>query len=246
MVKLLKILQHASSLCHAVKLSTLLRNFCPRCILTFRNTSRIRTGFLTEQFWQAEMMWLRSSMSPFRSSFPRQEYAYKSIDCILNDNEAVQYPIEFLNFIQNPDFQAHNLILKVGAPIMLILNIDAPSLCNGTRFIVKKLMQHVIKAKVLTGCAKGEEVFIPRIPIILSDNTIQFKRMQFPLKLCFSMTINKSQGQSLGIAGIDLKTPCFSHGQLYVACSRVGKNENLFVHTLNGTVKNVVYHIALR
>ncbi|GFY57563.1 hypothetical protein TNIN_173681 [Trichonephila inaurata madagascariensis] len=88
----------------------------------------IRTGFLTEKFWQAEMMWLRSSMSPFRSSFPVQEYAYKSIDCILNDDEAVQYPIEFLNFIQTPDLQAHNLILKAGAPIMLIRNIDAPRL----------------------------------------------------------------------------------------------------------------------
>ncbi|GFQ68149.1 ATP-dependent DNA helicase [Trichonephila clavata] len=61
-----------------------------------------------------------------------QEYAYKSIDCILNDEEAVQYPIEFLNSIQTPDLQAHNLILKVGAPIMLIRNIDAPRLCNGT------------------------------------------------------------------------------------------------------------------
>ncbi|GFT69120.1 ATP-dependent DNA helicase [Trichonephila clavipes] len=39
------------------------------CILTFSKTSRIRTGFLTEKFWQAEMMWLRSSMSPFRGSF---------------------------------------------------------------------------------------------------------------------------------------------------------------------------------
>ncbi|GFU11741.1 hypothetical protein TNCV_2611301 [Trichonephila clavipes] len=45
---------------------------------------------------------------------------------------------------------------------------------------------------------------------------------------------------------IDLQTPCFSHGQLYVACSRVGREENLFVHTPNGTAKNVVYPIALR
>ncbi|GFY58241.1 ATP-dependent DNA helicase [Trichonephila inaurata madagascariensis] len=99
-----------------------------------------------------------------------------SIDCILNDDEAVQYPIQFLNSIQTPDLQAHNLILKVGAPIMLIRNIDAPRLCNGTRLIVKKLMQHVIQATVLTGCAKDEDVFIPRIHIIPSDNTIQFKR----------------------------------------------------------------------
>ncbi|GFX44715.1 ATP-dependent DNA helicase [Trichonephila clavipes] len=181
-----------------------------------------------------------------QKQLPGQEYACKSIDCILNDDEAVQYPIEFLNSIQTSDLQAHNLILKVGAPIILIRNIDAPRLCNGTRLIRKMLMQHVIQATVLTVCAKGEDVFIPRIPIIPSDNTIQFKRVQFPLKLCFFMTINKSQGQSLGIAGIDLQTPCFSHGQLYVACSRVSKEENLFVHTPNGTAKNVVYHIALK
>ncbi|GFX26534.1 hypothetical protein TNCV_4535461 [Trichonephila clavipes] len=45
---------------------------------------------------------------------------------------------------------------------------------------------------------------------------------------------------------IDLQTPCFSHGQLYAACSRVDREENLFAHTPNGTAKNVVYHIALR
>ncbi|GFS46450.1 ATP-dependent DNA helicase [Trichonephila inaurata madagascariensis] len=93
-----------------------------------------------------------------KKQLPGQEYAYKFIDCILNDDEAVQYPIEFLNSIQTPDLQAHNLILKVGAPIMLIRNIDAPRLCNDTRLIVKKLMQHVIQATVPTGCAKGRGV----------------------------------------------------------------------------------------
>ncbi|GFR02470.1 uncharacterized protein TNCT_385791 [Trichonephila clavata] len=83
-----------------------------------------------------------------QKQLPGQDYAYKSIDCILNDNEAVQYPIEFLNSIQTPDLQAHNLILKVGASIMLIRNIDAPCLYNGTRLIVKKLMQHVIQATI--------------------------------------------------------------------------------------------------
>lgn len=35
------------------------------------------------------------------------------------------------------------------------------------------------------------------------------------------MTVNKSQGQSLDLVGIDVKTSSFSHGQLYVALSRV-------------------------
>ncbi|GFQ94568.1 ATP-dependent DNA helicase [Trichonephila clavata] len=68
-----------------------------------------------------------------QKQLPGQEYAYKSIDCIFNDDEAVQYPTEFLNSIQTPDLQAHNF-LKVGAPkILLFRNIDAPRLCNGTR-----------------------------------------------------------------------------------------------------------------
>ena len=33
------------------------------------------------------------------------------------------------------------------------------------------------------------------------------------------MTINKSQGQSVANVGLDLHTPVFSHGQLYVALS---------------------------
>ncbi|PBK82641.1 helicase-like protein [Armillaria gallica] len=34
------------------------------------------------------------------------------------------------------------------------------------------------------------------------------------------MTINKSQGQSVTYVGLDLCTPVFSHGKLYVAFSR--------------------------
>ncbi|GFY78394.1 ATP-dependent DNA helicase [Trichonephila inaurata madagascariensis] len=116
------------------------------------------------------------------SKLPGQEYAYKSIDCILNDDEAVQYPIEFLNSIQTPDLQAHNLILKVGAPIMLIRNIDAPRLCNGTRLIVKKLMQHVIQTKVLTWCAKAENK-------IRLDSTMALKQLSTTMTLSTIVSI---------------------------------------------------------
>jgi hypothetical protein len=54
-----------------------------------------------------------------------------------------------------------------------------------------------------------------------SDMHFDFKRLQYPVHLSFAMTINKAQGQSLSVAGVNLESSCFSHGQLYVACTRV-------------------------
>jgi ATP-dependent DNA helicase PIF1 len=83
-------------------------------------------------------------------------------------------------------------------------------------------MPNIIEATILTGGATGEDVFIPRIPLIPSDMPFDFKRLQYPVRLALAMTINKAQGQSLSVAGVNLESSCFSHGQLYVACSRVG------------------------
>jgi ATP-dependent DNA helicase PIF1 len=103
------------------------------------------------------------------------------------------------------------------------------------------LQKNVIEAEILTGCAKGKIVFIPRIPMIPQDCPYEFKRLQFPIKLCFAMTINKAQGQTLSVAGIDLRKNCFSHGQFYVACSRVTGSSGLFLLVPNGRTTNIVY-----
>ena len=41
------------------------------------------------------------------------------------------------------------------------------------------------------------------------------------------MTIHKAQGQTLERVGVFLPSPCFSHGQLYVAASRVGHPDHM-------------------
>lgn len=97
----------------------------------------------------------------------------------------------------------------------------------------------------MTGSYRGTHVIIPQIPIIPTDLPFEFKRRQFPVRLAFAMTINRAQGQTLEVAGVHLEKPCFSHGQLYVACSRVSDPRNLHVYAPNGKTWNIVYHNAL-
>ncbi|XP_077551726.1 ATP-dependent DNA helicase Pif1-like [Haemaphysalis longicornis] len=171
---------------------------------------------------------------------------FRSVDSVIQIEDVVHYPVEFLNTLTFAGIPDHRIILKVGAPVMLLRNLNPPKLCNGTRLKVTALYRNVIEATVLTGCARGESVFIPRIPLIPSEYPFQFKRLQFPVKLCFAMTTHKSQGQSLKVAGIDLTDDCFSHGQFYVACSRVSSPSSLVILAPEGKTANVVYKEVLK
>ncbi|XP_015602996.1 uncharacterized protein LOC107271468 [Cephus cinctus] len=147
-----------------------------------------------------------------QQSLPHDLVLYKSIDTVCDANEAVNYLTEFFNSLDLPGMPPHLLRLNVESPVILLRNLNPARLCNGTPLVIKKLMKNIIEATILNGKFQAENVLLPRIPMIPTGVPIEFKRVQFPIRLAFAMTINKSQGHTMSICGLDLGTSCFSHG----------------------------------
>ncbi|XP_026384039.1 uncharacterized protein LOC113279570 [Papaver somniferum] len=152
-------------------------------------------------------------------------YTYLDADR-LNPDESGKIPHYSSEFLQNlnpPGMPLFKLTLKIGCPVILMRNLSSSEgLCNGTRLLVTKCGRHVIQAKIITGHKAGDTVLLPRISFqpSVSKLNVNMSRRQFPVRVAYTMAINKSQGLSVKYVGIDLKTPVFSHGQLYVALSR--------------------------
>jgi ATP-dependent DNA helicase PIF1 len=111
---------------------------------------------------------------------------------------------------------AHWLELNVSAPVVLLRNLaPAEGLCDGTRLIITRMSGRVLEARIMGGDHDGDLCFIPRIFLESNKSTglpFILRRLQFPIRPAFVMTINKAQGQSLSHVGIYLEEPVFAHG----------------------------------
>ncbi|KAK3910104.1 ATP-dependent DNA helicase [Frankliniella fusca] len=141
-----------------------------------------------------------------------------------NNAERLHYPPEYLGALQSASLPPHRLELVPGANVMLIRNLRVSGgLCNSTRLRVKKLYANLIVCEILTGSHKEQTVSIFRISFSTDEFSLpgRLKRRHFPPKLCYAMIVNKSQGQTLKRVGLYLRTALWTHGQTYVAFSRV-------------------------
>jgi len=143
----------------------------------------------------------------------------------MNDKDL--YPLEFLNSITAGSLPQHKLELKKGCIVLLLRNLNPrEGLANGTRVIVLNMYNHLVEVQIVGGPHAGKVALIPRITNNCEDDLpFTLQRRQFPLKLAFAMTINKSEvpgsdaaqrGSLPSVSGV-----C-AHGQLYTAFSRVG------------------------
>ncbi|CAN1174079.1 ATP-dependent DNA helicase PIF1 [Linum perenne] len=162
----------------------------------------------------------------------------------------LEYPTEFLNSLTFNGMPEHRLQVKSYSIVMLLRNLNpSAGLCNGTRILLTHLGDHTLRGLIIGGSHEGTIAIIPRIVLDKTDPNWPFtlKRRQYPLRLCYAMTINKSQRQTLEHIGIYLPSPVFSHGQLYVALSRAHLVEGIhIILQSDGTVsetttRNIIY-----
>ena len=151
--------------------------------------------------------------SLMRGLFPGGSRTYSSADSIQGAKDGAQYLVEYLNSINTGGLPPSQLEVKIGVPLMLLRNLDPGlGLCNGTSLRLMRIINRVLHVKIINGSCAEEMTFIPRIKLISSEELpFELHRVQFPVRLAFGMTINKSQGQSLGTVGLELCNPVFGH-----------------------------------
>ena len=172
----------------------------------------------------------------------KEEVVYLSRDSCVEQDDQAKYDSDFLNRIKESSLPYHRLVLKVGAVIILIKSLSQKNKdVNGTRYIVLELGPNLIKAKQI-GRGENSIILIPRIPTIPKDTDgtfVSFKRVQFPVLLAYYLTINRAQGQSLDVAGLELPQSVFTHGQLYVGWSRCGDPDKLYIFANQDEFDNI-------
>ncbi|KAK1393273.1 ATP-dependent DNA helicase [Heracleum sosnowskyi] len=125
-----------------------------------------------------------------------------------------------------------------------------PEYLNSINISGMPLHELKLKCEVISGSYKGTRHFIPRMELCPTETRLPFKlcRKQMPLQICYAMTINKAQGQSLQTVGLFLPKSVFTHGQLYVAVSRVTSPQGLkfFIADLMGTPTNITQNVVYK
>jgi len=177
-----------------------------------------------------------------------------SADSLCDDDTALEdlFPVDVLNEYGRGAVPPHRLTLPHGAMLILLRNLDTKAgLANGTRLRFLKCTGNTLLCRIVSGKRRfvGTTVAIPRIAFIQHmsrRNPTKWKRVQYPVRLAWCMSINKSQAQTLDRVGVLLRSGCFSHGQLYTAASRVGTWDRIrFALPAHRITNNVVFREAL-
>lgn len=112
--------------------------------------------------------------------------------------------------------------LCIGAQVMVTMNIEQPTLINGTRGVVTQLTKDFVEIKKVDGRFDIVKMYT------LRDESDMTKKVSFmPLCLAWAITHHKSQGATLDAVELDLGSSIFAYGQAYTALSRCKTMEHI-------------------
>lgn len=156
----------------------------------------------------------------------------------LTNDEIVEFDIASSQFKENEynnlteNIMADkNLLLKVGAQVMCIANIDMESshpIVNGSQGIITEFKNGLPLVEFKDGQKK-----IIGYHNWSSENIKGVAIKQIPLIHAWAITIHKAQGVTLEFAEIDSGSNIFEAGQTYVALSRVKSLSGLYLTAFN-------------
>ena len=155
---------------------------------------------------------------------------------------------EFLQSLTSPGVPNHNLKLKLNCLCLVMRNISIEDrIMNNTKVIIREISRKFITVETLL---EHKQILLPRITFrfTLPRSGLTIERKQFPLRLCYAITVNKSQGQTLRKVCFDIREHPFAHGQLYVGTSRIKNRNDILIltradhiHNERALTKNIVY-----
>ncbi len=121
------------------------------------------------------------------------------------------------------------LNLKIGAQVMLIVNMDVKEgLVNGSRGVIIDFINNKPLVKF-----KNQTIIIERYEFeFKKDDKVIATRLQFPLILAWAITVHKSQGMTIDYLIVNLSN-VFECGQTYVALSRCSTIDGLSIVGFN-------------
>jgi hypothetical protein len=171
------------------------------------------------------------------------------IDCATPDD----YPQDYIESVHMNGAPPFMLTLKVGARYMCIRNLDPKrGLINGTMLQLLSMGSRYIQCRITSGPAAGSVVLMMKCVFTVTPEAsglpFTLTRRQYPIIPAYCLSVHKAQGQTLKMCGVIFESDPFTHGQLYVALSRVASWHNLSVHLHSGEtrVHNVVHKHLLQ
>ena len=92
-------------------------------------------------------------------------------------------------------------------------NFDT-GIVNGETCVVRAVSPRIVDVEVIAPDSPLIKIPQTLLEVKVGSKGITFHRRQFPPRVCYAVTVNKSQGQILSKVGLDLRDDVFCHGQL--------------------------------